>query len=176
MKKTVVALIVMLATAAPLVAQRQAPPAAGRQNRPPRPGLAPVEVAEMLDAYALMQAEKALALRDAQFSDFVTRLKALQQVRRRNLQRRNQILRSLNQLTAPDKGEGDDNAVREQLKALREHDERAAAELRKAYDTLDEILDPRQQARFRLFEERLEHQKLELLMRARQGAATRNPQ
>ena len=39
------------------------------------------------------------------------------------------------------------------------------------YDALDEVLDARQQARFRIFEERLEARKLDLLMRARQGAA-----
>lgn len=174
MQKTIVAFMLTFTLAVPLLAQRPDLPA-NRPNRP-RPGLAPVEIAEMLDAYALMQAEKVLGLRDAQFGDFVSRLKALQQVRRRNLQARNQILRELNKLTAPERGTGDDNAIRDRLKALREHDERAAAELRKAYDTLDEMLDARQQARFRLFEERLEHQKLELLMRARQGAAARVPQ
>jgi hypothetical protein len=56
------------------------------------------------------------------------------------------------------------------LKALRDQDERAAVETRRAYDALDEVLDPRQQARFRLLEERLEGRKLDLLMSARQGA------
>jgi hypothetical protein len=36
---------------------------------------------------------------------------------------------------------------------------------------VDEVLTPRQQARFRLFEERIEQQKLDLLMRARARAA-----
>jgi hypothetical protein len=36
---------------------------------------------------------------------------------------------------------------------------------------LDEILDVRQQARFRLLEEQLERRKIDLLQRARQGAA-----
>jgi hypothetical protein len=35
------------------------------------------------------------------------------------------------------------------------------------------VLDVRQQARFRTFEEMLERRKLDLLMRARQGAARR---
>jgi len=54
---------------------------------------------------------------------------------------------------------------------LRDHDDRSAAELRKSYDALDEILDARQQARFRVFELELERRKLDLLLRARQGAA-----
>jgi len=40
--------------------------------------------------------------------------------------------------------------------------------LRKGYSSVDEVLDLRQQARFRVFEERIERRKLELLMRARQ--------
>jgi hypothetical protein len=63
----------------------------------------------------------------------------------------------------------DDAVVRETLRALRAHDDRAAAELRAAYDALDEVLDPRQQARFRMFEEQLERRKLDLIMRARQA-------
>ncbi len=51
--------------------------------------------------------------------------------------------------------------MRERLKALRDHDERAAVEMRKAYDTLDEVLDVRQQARFRIFEETIERRKLD---------------
>jgi len=36
---------------------------------------------------------------------------------------------------------------------------------------VDEVLDQRQQARFRMFEESIERRKLDLLMRARDGAA-----
>lgn len=172
MTSTIAALIVLFAMA-PALAQQGAEAPQGRQNRAARPGLAPAEVAEMIDAYALMQAEKQLDLRDAQFSDFVTRLKQLQQIRRRNLHARNQMLRELLRLTNPQRGEADENTLREKLKELREHDVRAAAELRKAYDALDEILDTRQQVRFRLFEEQLERRKLELLMRAQAGVAAR---
>ena len=48
-------------------------------------------------------------------------------------------------------------------RALRDHDERATAEMRKAYETLDEVLDVRQQARFRIFEETIERRKLDLV-------------
>ena len=40
--------------------------------------------------------------------------------------------------------------------------------MRKAYVALDEVLDVRQQARFRVLEEQIERRKIELLMRARQ--------
>ena len=57
--------------------------------------------------------------------------------------------------------------LKERLGALQELESRAAAELRKAYNGLDEILDLHQQARFRVFEEQIERKKLDLLMRAR---------
>ncbi|MEO7276356.1 MAG: hypothetical protein ABIX28_07080, partial [Vicinamibacterales bacterium] len=65
----------------------------------------------------------------------------------------------------------DEGAVRDRLRTLREHDDRAAEELRKAYDSLDEVLDVRQQARFRIFEENIERRKLDLVVRARERAA-----
>ena len=65
----------------------------------------------------------------------------------------------------------DDNAVKEKLRALREHNEQAAAALRRDGDAVDEVLDVRQQVRLRLLEERLERQKLDLLMLSRKRAA-----
>jgi hypothetical protein len=41
-------------------------------------------------------------------------------------------------------------------------------------DGLNQVLDTRQQARFRLLEEQMERRKLELLMRARQANRPRN--
>jgi len=145
------------------------------EERPNRPaGLSPGEVVAMLDAYAVVQAQDALSLNDAQYGQFVTRLRRLQEARRRNQQARNQILQELRKLAgAQATPPYDENGIRDRLKALRDHDDRAAAELRRAYDSLDEVLDVRQQARFRTFEEMLERRKLDLLMRARQGAARR---
>lgn len=139
-----------------------------------RPALTNAELIDMLDAYAIVQAQKALELGDAQYGQFVTRLKRLHQVRRQNTRIRNQILQDLRQLTRSPAT--DDQTLRARMKALDEHDARAAAELRRAYDAMDQVLDARQQARFRLFEERLERQKLDLLMRARNRAATGNVQ
>ena len=133
----------------------------------------PAEVMRMLDGYALVQAQDALQLGETQYAQFVTRLKNLQDVRRRNLQARHRIVQELRKLAGPQAAATDENSVRQQLKALRDHEEQSAAEIRKAYEALDQVLDPRQQARFRLFEERLELRKMDLLMRARQGAARR---
>jgi hypothetical protein len=144
----------------------------GRSNRAPGE-LSPAEVVVMLDAYAMVQAQNALQITDSQFGNFVGRLKTLQETRRKNQRARNQIVQELRRLTAAQVTTVDEAAVRDRLKALRELDDRAAADLRRAYDSLDEVLDVRQQARFRIFEEQLERRKMDLLLRARQRAAGR---
>ncbi len=136
--------------------------------------LSPGEVLAMLDAYAVVQAQDALRLNDTQYGPFVGRLKKLHETRRRSQRAHNQMIQELRRLAGPQATPPfDETAIRERLKALRELDERAAVELRQAYDAVDEVLDVRQQARFRMFEEQLERRKLDLLMRARQGAAGR---
>ena len=161
---------------APATPDAQDPPARpNRGNRPdPSDPLAPVstgELVNMLDTYAIVRAQAELTLNDAQYAQFVTRLKRLQEARRRNQRERNQILQDLRRLTGPlAPSPADETVVRERLKALRDHDERATVEMRKAYETLDEVLDVRQQARFRIFEETIERRKLDLVLRARERA------
>ena len=75
------------------------PPARGRPGNPA--GLSPVEVLNMLDAYALVQAESALELQGRQYGEFVTRLKQLQETRRRNQQARNRQIQELRRMTQP---------------------------------------------------------------------------
>ena len=128
----------------------------------------------MLDTYAIVQAQNALALDDAQYGSFVSRLKRLQETRRRTQRARNQILQELRKLTNPRaEARADDATLRDRLRSLRELDEQSAVEMRKAYDALDEGLDLRQQARFRVLEETIERRKLDLLVRARERAARR---
>ena len=155
------------------VALAQPPPDAPARGRAAnQTGLSPVEVLNMLDAYALVQAEKALELKESQYPEFVSRLKRLQETRRRNQQARNRLVQELRRMAQPDAKAGDE-IVRERLRALKDHDVRAAAELAGAYDALDEVLEVRQQARFRAFEENLERRKIDLLLRARRGAPVR---
>lgn len=141
----------------------------GRGEGAPAPVLTPLELERWFDSYVLLQAQETLKITDAQFPRFLPRLRALQDTRRRNLQARRGIINSLGRLlkaTPFDEGQ-----AREQLKALRDLDVRSADEMRKAYDALDEVLEPMQQARFRMFEEAVERRKIDLLMRARQRAS-----
>ena len=52
---------------------------------------------------------------------------------------------------------------------------RSASDVKKAYDAIDQILDIRQQAKFRVFEENMERRKLELVTRARQNNRPKQP-
>ena len=71
----------------------------------------------------------------------------------RTTQERNQLMRTCSSSRVRAPAAGTTRRVKERLTALHELDDRTATEMRKAYDALDEVLDVRQQARFRVFEE-----------------------
>ncbi len=164
--------VLMLGAALGLASAAWAQPAA----QPPRPGdLRPGEIQRLFDAYFVMEAQQALGLTDAQYAPFLTRLRALQNTRRTYLASRAVLLADLARLTGPRAGSPDEAALKTQMAALQELESRAAADTRRAYDDLDQLLDPRQQARFRVFEDQLERRKLELMLRARQNARQQRP-
>jgi len=126
----------------------------------------------MFDSYALMQAQEQLKITDEQFPQFLSRFKVLQDTRRKALQDRTRLIQELRQLVnAP---QPDEAQMKEKLKALADVDARADEDIKKAQDAVDQVLDVRQQAKFRVFEENMERRKLELVTKARQ--ANRKPQ
>jgi Spy/CpxP family protein refolding chaperone len=175
----VIAAAVFLASVIPAAAAQRAnqppkPPAQGIPGQADPADMNPGEIQRMFDAWALVEAQDVLQLSDAQYGKFVPRMKALHDTRRRHQQARQQILAELRKLTSQPQGTTvDEAAVRDKLKLLRDEDDRAASDVRKALDGVDEVLDTSQQARFRLFEERMEARKLELLTRARANARAR---
>jgi hypothetical protein len=162
-------LVAVALWAAPVSAQQAAPP--DPERLPPR------EVQRLFDAYVLMQAQERLAISDAQYPQFVQRLKALLDARRRTVAARMALIQELARGTSDQSGGFalDDAGIKERLEQLRALDDRGAADVRQASDALDEVMDLRQRARFRVFEEQMERRKMELLTRARQAArASRN--
>jgi cell fate (sporulation/competence/biofilm development) regulator YlbF (YheA/YmcA/DUF963 family) len=165
---------VVALTASPSLAQGP-----GRNRATPAPGPAaedgvtPAEIQRLFDAYVVMQAQKELELSDEQFPRFLARVKTLQEVRRRGQMQRGRLLQELRRLS---QATGQDEALRTQLKALNDLDARVQTEVHQALDGVDQVLDLRQQARFRLFEEQMERRKVDLLMRARQANRLRNQQ
>lgn len=165
---TAFAFATLTATASGQTPAQQTPP------QPPTPeatdDLRPAEVQRLFDAFVVVQIPDALALSEDQYSRLLPKLRQLQQARRQGQQQRLRMIGELTRLTNPKLDPPTDEAVlKERLRTLQELESRTAAELRRAYDAVDEILDTRQRARFRAFEEQIERRKLQLLLRARQN-------
>ena len=169
----------LIALAAPVfsvsvIAQQGPPPQGPPPEQPgqgpaPDPGsMSPGEIQKLFDAYIVVEAQRALELTDAQYPQFIAKLRVLQDTRRRNQQERMQLMQRLMRMTAPRAPQIDNNQIEAVLKNLQELESRTAADARKAYDDLDQVLDVRQRARFRVLEEQVERRKIELLTRARQ--------
>jgi hypothetical protein len=165
--------VVCAALVAVLLPARSSFAAQGGRQGPGAPAnlddanVTPAEIRRMFDSYALMQAQDFLKITDDQFARFLTRFKALQDVRRRTLQERNRLVQELRKMS--NEPQPDEAYLKERVKALQDLEDRSQSEVRKAYESIDQILDVRQQARFRVFEENMELRMLQLVERARQA-------
>lgn len=156
-------LVVALLAGSSSLAQAQEPPAPAESAN-----MTPAEIQKLFDAYIVVESQRALDLSDTQYPQFIAKLRVVQDTRRRNQQERVQLMTRLQRLTAPRAPAAEPAVLEGLLKSLQELESRTAAEMRKAYDELDQVLDVRQRARFRVLEEQVERRKIELLMRARQ--------
>jgi Spy/CpxP family protein refolding chaperone len=172
MKHLATLLVLVAVGGGSLAAQVARPRAGGPPPAPADQAVSPAEVQRMFDAYALMQAQEQLNIADDQFSAFLTRFKALQDARRRTLQERARVIMEMRRIL--NQAQPDETMIRERLKTLQDINARGADEEKKAYDAIDQVLDLRQQARFRVFEEVMERRKLELVARARQAIRPKN--
>lgn len=184
----VCALALIAVSGAPALAQggpAPQPPPGAQGGRPPAgralqgfgPGDRPADVPRLFEAYFLMQAQRALGISDAEYPQFVAKMKAVLDLRRTTEQQRFALVRDLRQLTMQQNPEASEAQVGAALKKLKDFDVSSAAALKKASDALDAVLDVRQQARLRVFEEQMERRKLDLLLRARsfRGQPGRGP-
>lgn len=137
-------------------------------------GVSPAEVQRMFDSYAMMQAQEQLKISNEQFPQFLARFKALLDLRRKGMQDRTRIILELRRLV--NEAQPDDAKIKEQLKELGAIETRIDGDTRKAFDAIDQLLDVRQQAKFRIFEENMERRKLELVTRARQANRPKSQQ
>jgi hypothetical protein len=141
------------------------------QQPPAAPGadpVSPAEIQRLFDAYALVQAQAFLKLSDDQYPSFLARFKALQDLRRRSQNERGRIIQEMRRMLMED-AKSDESQLRDHIKALQDLEARSAADVRRAYDAVDQVLDLQQQARFRVFEENMERRKIELVTLARQA-------
>ena len=92
----------------------------------------------MFDAYALVQAQDQLKLGDEQYPPFLSRFKALQEIRRRAQAERGRIVQDSGACgSTPSRTMA---AAEGRIKALQELDVRTAADIRRA-QTVDQVLD-----------------------------------
>jgi hypothetical protein len=168
-----------LSSAQPAPAPAPGPGQGQAQGQGVPPGtpetISPGEFNRMFEAYALLQAQNQLKLTDEQYADFIVRLRGLQNARRRHQQSRVRLIQDLRRLTNPQNANADENAIRIALDALAREDASAQEEITRALTQVDEILDVRQRARFRLLEEQLERWKLDLLSRVRRPGPNSKP-
>ena len=131
----------------------------------------PAELQRMFDGYSILQAQESLKLSDDQYAKFLPRFKALLDTRRQTLQQRTRVLNVIRRLLM--EAQPDEGMLRDALKQLQEIDTRGEADAKRAYEGIDQVLDLRQQAKFRVFEEQMERRKLAMVTEARARQANR---
>lgn len=159
------ALVLTLSTAGVHARARLQQPAPGPANPNPANPISLAELNRLFDAYAVVQAQDFLKLSDEQYPDFVARLKALQDARRRHFVNHNRIIADMNRMLKQPDDQADEKMLRAVYEALDREGETAQGEIKKAFDNVIALLDLKQRVRFRVFEEHLERRKLELLSR-----------
>jgi len=171
---TILATVWLVISPVLLAAQQQAPPPGPPPGGPGSAGrVTPAQLQELFESYVMLQAQRQLQLTDQQLPQFIIKLRTLQMARRRADNQRFRILQQLRQLTQGD-GALDEGQVRDRLRALDDLETTSASDIKQAQISLDQVLDLRQQARFRMLEEQVERNKVELLMRARQRGGRGN--
>jgi len=154
--------------------QAQAPPP-GRANQAglgQRAGGQPVnafvairDVEDALDGRVLIQSQAALQLSDTQYQAFWPKMRELQKVRRQHEQRHAMLINQLNQATKPGAPLLDDATLTARVKALDDLEASTVSDERAALADVDSVLTIFQRARFRVFEENMEKEKLKLLVK-----------
>lgn len=135
-----------------------------RPERPPRD-----EAFKMIDAYIVSNLQESLGLTDEQFVKLLPLVKRLQTDRRSWVHRRHQTLRQLRRLLRS--GSATEAQVTDLLRELKAIEAEEPARTHQNVQAIDAVLNPIQQAKFRVLEVEVE-QKIRQLMsdlRARRG-------
>lgn len=160
------------------VVSAQTPPGGIRNGRlggrganapaPPAQSAAALDdVQQMFDAMILVRAQPALQLSDDQYPKFFKAMQSLQQLRRRHQMLRQRSLGELRRLINPQQQEPvDDATIDAKTKALDDLEAQMFQDEQKSRERIDGFLSPHQRARFRVFEENMEREKLRMLAKA----------
>jgi hypothetical protein len=157
-RAAVIALAMALGAVAPLLAQ----PGAGQgQRQKPRE-----EAFRMIEAYLVSNLQEGLALSDDQFTRLLPLVKRLQRDRRAASQRRMKALQELRRVM--EAGGASEGHVGDLLREVKAAESEGPATVRRDMDAIDAVLDPVQQAKYRLLEVEVER-KLRGLMAEMRG-------
>ena len=141
------------------------------QNRDRNPQPNRQEVEGMMEAYILSKLQDSLDLTDEQFGSMVVAQKKLSDTRREYRRDRMQVLRQMRQTLQRDQaGESELQPLLSELDTLR--DEFASNE-KSRYAAIDDILDIRQRARYRVLEVELQRRLGEMMRQVRGGGNDR---
>ena len=166
---------------APAGRGRRAQAAAAQQPAgSPNPVIALATVQNMLDGYVLKQAQVALQLSDAQWVAFFPKMDALQKLRREHQRKHAQLINQLNQAAPPPRAglsTADEATMAARVKSVDDAEAQMVTDERAALAAVDSVLTVYQRARFRVFEENMEKEKLRLLAKvmAQPGGAPQPP-
>lgn len=172
-RRSLAFVVVVALAGSTLMAQeagRQA--AAGRGARPGGPAAEAASAGELerlFDRLEVTEARRALGLSEDQYLNFAQRLRRLQTLRAQHRMRRMALLRQLRGASAASTPAAEQTAL-ENLAAFDQLQVDQARELLRAQAVVDEVLTLDQRIQFRLFQERFERRKLNLIGQAR-GAA-----
>ncbi|HUF48154.1 MAG TPA: hypothetical protein VMM93_10070 [Vicinamibacterales bacterium] len=153
--------------------ERPAPEQRGGAPGGGGPTIAAIE--REFDRLEIFEARRALGLSEAAFRDVMPHLQRIQLMRRRQLHQRRAILAELRAALESGSVETHADGTAARLVELGALGVRHAQELRRAHLALDAVLSVRQRAEYRLFQERFERRKLDLLARARQARSGAPP-
>jgi hypothetical protein len=138
------------------------------------PTAASAEVQDMLNALVLGRAQAQLNLTAEQYAAFFPRMKQLQDLRTRHARERGRLLNQLRILTRAPEG-ADEATLDARTKALDALEASIAQEEQKAMAVVDSGLTVWQRARFRVFEENMENEKLRMLAKVLKTAPPAPP-
>jgi len=140
---------------------------AGRGDAPQRPAAADLAklqtVQDLLEGMEISNADKFLQVDNQHYGEFIQRLRNLQKLRRQHQNQRQRLVQDLRRLVNQPGLE--DALLEAPTKRLDDFDRQAFQDMQGAYAQIDEVLNVRQRARFRIFEEMMEQRKLEILTR-----------
>jgi Spy/CpxP family protein refolding chaperone len=149
-------------------ASAQAPPDPGAE-RGPGGG----EAVRMIDAYVISNLQESLGLTDDQFAKLVPLVKRLQTERREAMRTRMRAVREMRQLLQS--GSATESQVQEKLSVLKELENDDSRRGRQTMESIDAMLSPLQQAKFRVFEAEVGQKLRELMGQMREDRRALGP-